>query len=357
MPAFTITGINISKIGEKMYISIFIASLALGFLYELLKVYSFITLLLFMLISISQKPIWSILSALVTSSLFYFLFGIQLKTGEGLKRYTTEILTFVIPCAITLCFAAIVLCSTKTRWLQIFAGIVLSINIVILLLFFPAAYNAELKHHAIEQNHIRHAQIWQNFCATQTAKRPPHYQPLYTTLREPADIYLRYGEAATPALQALIDDLITNKYLDANGRRPVHKNIRCLEEENTHTHKFIPQLKTCPDFNDFSEEGTPTSPQSRYHLIVGEDDANNVISEASGESGAAGIPETLELHTVRLLDSATGTTLATAPIAISNIGYGNFADEDRPACRYYTDVMRDVIEQVFVAPEERNTAE
>lgn len=173
------------------------------------------------------------------------------------------------------------------------------------------------------------------------------------------DVYLRYGTADTPAIKKQRErkDIQVAYYWHYyNIHYPL---IRCLEAEaeNKKLHKFVPTTY-CPNYQEDIVADAPDSPQSRYHLVVGEDDAASVISETvvARDEWRKNTKQTLELHTVRLIDNDSKQVLATAPVVFSSVNPVDIEDKDLPACRDFTDVMQDVLEQTLVAPQDRENA-
>ena len=176
-------------------------------------------------------------------------------------------------------------------------------SIPIFIQAFSSAYQTETERREKQRDLNKRRDTWQQFCQTQLARHPPHYHPLYQSLTAPVDVYLRYGTADTPAIKKQRErkDIQVAYYWHYyNIHYPL---IRCLEAEaeNKKLHKFVPTTY-CPNYQEDIAADAPDSPQSRYHLVVGEDDAASVISETvvARDEWRNNTKQTLELHTVRL---------------------------------------------------------
>lgn len=243
--------------------------------------------------------------------------------------------------------------------------------IIIILVYHPIPIYTELnrkykeyqKEIVSQRNVERQIEALKTFCGNSEKQRPPFAQAAYRSLHEPVDVYIRYGKTLYKSDDSskiyydpagdLPNDFL--RYLSHQydiGKHGSYPAIRCFENENKYLGLFYPS-SYCPNYTkDSSKNATSPTSQSRFHLIVGEDNPLRIIIQKLDWIERKDTQMIMELHTIRMIDTKTEKTIGEMPVVFSAYTHRD-VNPLAFGCADPHDVMKNLLEYTLIPPEQR----
>ena len=191
-----------------------------------------------------------------------------------------------------------------------------------------------------------------DFCAKQVINLPIIiHKQVYLKQQKDIEILVRYGHA-TFRSHSNLGHLGYNNSLNAHH----YPEIKCIETSRDVGDKtFYSPSVYCPNYRRDAKDEV-TTPRSRYHFIIGEDDKNNVVQEKISyqpyykDYPNQTIPYNISLHRMRIWDTQTKQLLAEGPFVTEYLIGG---PQKITACNDNANTMMTMLERTFVHPNHR----
>ena len=146
-----------------------------------------------------------------------------------------------------------------------------------------------------------------DFCVKHVSKLPiTIHKQVYLEQQKDLEVLVRYGHA-TFRSHSNLDYLGFNNSLNAHR----YPEIKCIETYRDVGDKtFYRSSVYCPNYRRDAKDEV-TTPRSRYHFIIGEDDKNNVVQENISyqpyykDYPNQAVPYNISLHRMQIWDTQT----------------------------------------------------